>query len=290
MASTVVTSVAAPSSVLLLRPLLGGRSRAAGLRPQAEARLQAKAKAKLLGSRQSCNSRHVATTATARGSGSAAVADKEADADRELKEGIAGFYDASSGVWEDMWGEHMHHGYYEGGVRGPATNDRQAQIEMIERALAFARIDDGPQPRSILDAGCGIGGSARYLARRFESCERAVGITLSPVQAARARAITAKGGLADRPFEDASFDFVYSMESGEHMPDKRKDIRTTDWSKEVSPFWPAVIKSALTPQGFIGLLRSGWTTIRGALVMALMVQGYQRGLIKFAVITARKPQ
>ncbi|KAJ1636929.1 hypothetical protein T492DRAFT_860821 [Pavlovales sp. CCMP2436] len=30
----------------------------------------------------------------------------------DLKSGIAGFYDASSGLWEGIWGEHMHHGYY----------------------------------------------------------------------------------------------------------------------------------------------------------------------------------
>jgi tocopherol O-methyltransferase len=30
----------------------------------------------------------------------------------DLKTGIAGFYDASSGLWEGIWGEHMHHGYY----------------------------------------------------------------------------------------------------------------------------------------------------------------------------------
>jgi hypothetical protein len=28
----------------------------------------------------------------------------------DLKEGIAHFYDESSALWEDMWGEHMHHG------------------------------------------------------------------------------------------------------------------------------------------------------------------------------------
>jgi hypothetical protein len=27
-----------------------------------------------------------------------------------LNEGIASFYDESSGLWEDQWGEHMHHG------------------------------------------------------------------------------------------------------------------------------------------------------------------------------------
>jgi hypothetical protein len=29
---------------------------------------------------------------------------------KELKEGIAAFYDESSSLWEDVWGEHMHHG------------------------------------------------------------------------------------------------------------------------------------------------------------------------------------
>jgi hypothetical protein len=29
----------------------------------------------------------------------------------ELKLGIAGFYDRSSKLWENVWGEHMHHGY-----------------------------------------------------------------------------------------------------------------------------------------------------------------------------------
>lgn len=28
----------------------------------------------------------------------------------DLKKGIASFYDESSGLWEDMWGAHMHHG------------------------------------------------------------------------------------------------------------------------------------------------------------------------------------
>jgi hypothetical protein len=31
-----------------------------------------------------------------------------------LKQGIANFYNESSGLWESVWGEHMHHG--KGGV------------------------------------------------------------------------------------------------------------------------------------------------------------------------------
>lgn len=35
----------------------------------------------------------------------------------DLKQGIASFYDESSGLWEDMWGEHMHHGEADDTIR-----------------------------------------------------------------------------------------------------------------------------------------------------------------------------
>jgi hypothetical protein len=41
-----------------------------------------------------------------------------------------------------------------------------------------------------------------------------------------------------------------------------QDIRTADWSDAVSPFWQAVIQSALSAKGVSGLLRAGWTTIK----------------------------
>ncbi|MGB8689203.1 MAG: SAM-dependent methyltransferase, partial [Microcoleus sp.] len=51
-----------------------------------------------------------------------------------LYQQIQQFYDASSGLWEQVWGEHMHHGYY-----GPDGNlkkeRRQAQIDLIEELL-----------------------------------------------------------------------------------------------------------------------------------------------------------
>ena len=43
---------------------------------------------------------------------------------------IQEFYDASSSLWEQIWGEHMHHGYY--GVDGKQVKERrQAQIDLI---------------------------------------------------------------------------------------------------------------------------------------------------------------
>lgn len=279
---------------------------------------------------------------------------------QELNEGIANFYDESSGLWEDMWGEHMHHGYYE---KGETVSNQQAQINMISNALDWAGIT---QVTNMVDVGCGIGGSSRYIAKRFGSSGK--GITLSPVQAARANALTAEAGLADRvsfqvadalqqPFAAGEFDLAWSLESGEHMPDKERfvgelvrvtapggrvliitwchrvlqpnedalepheqalldriceayylpkwcsiadyerimkdngmqDIKTADWSEMVSPFWGAVIKSALSTAGVSGLFKAGWTTIKGALVMPLMARGLAKGTIKFNCITATKP-
>jgi len=158
-----------------------------------------------------------------------------------LNQQIRDFYDASSGLWEQVWGEHMHHGYY-----GPDGTDRkqrrQAQIDLIEELLAWANIQ---QPQRILDVGCGIGGSTLYLAEKFGAY--ATGITLSPVQADRAKARARAANLAvfaspkpiiappavqfqvadalAMPFADESFDFVWSLESGEHMPDKTQFLQ-----------------------------------------------------------------
>lgn len=62
----------------------------------------------------------------------------------ELYDGIANFYDESSGVWEEVWGEHMHHGYYDDEIVAAATkgdpDHRRAQIKMIEKSLAYAGV------------------------------------------------------------------------------------------------------------------------------------------------------
>lgn len=142
-----------------------------------------------------------------------------------LYQRIQQFYDASSKLWEETWGEHMHHGYYgKGGTY--RLNRRQAQIDLIEELLYWAKVSSA---RNILDVGCGIGGSTLYLARKFDAT--ACGISLSPVQVSRAKERAKVFGLEDKvrfeladalnmPFADNSFDLVWSLESGEHMPDK----------------------------------------------------------------------
>jgi tocopherol O-methyltransferase len=87
-----------------------------------------------------------------------------------------------------------------------------------------------PHGSTVLDIGCGVGGSALWLADRY-GCH-VTGMTISPVQAgmptrkAKARGL---GGSVRFDVNDAnlwqqeppSFDVVWIMESSEHFPDKK---------------------------------------------------------------------
>ncbi|KAF5190267.1 Tocopherol o-methyltransferase protein [Thalictrum thalictroides] len=153
-----------------------------------------------------------------------------------LQKGIAEFYDESSGIWEDIWGDHMHHGFYDPDVQASISDHRSAQIRMIEQSLSFAGLNNDKSlkiPKTIVDVGCGIGGSSRYLTRKYGA--KCQGITLSPIQAQRAQELANAQGLGEnvsfqvadalqQPFPDGQFDLVWSMESGEHMPDKAKFV------------------------------------------------------------------
>lgn len=68
------------------------------------------------------------------------------------------------------------------------------------------------------------------------------------------------------------------------------DIRREDWSYIIAPFWKAVIKSSLNLKSVWGLLRSGFSTQRGAYAMFLMLKGFNKGLIKFGLITCKKAE
>jgi len=147
----------------------------------------------------------------------------------KLNQRIAQFYDQSTDLWLDMWGEHMHHGYYP--PDGSVSDHQAAQTELIERVLNWGKIE---HPQRILDAGCGVGGSARYLAHKYNA--EVLGVNLSPVQVERARSLTQKAGLAEGvrfqqrdllslTGEDGPFDLIWSMENAEHIGPKREMLQ-----------------------------------------------------------------
>eukprot|EP01033_Poteriospumella_lacustris_P011533 gene11533-8216_t len=153
-------------------------------------------------------------------------------------------YDAwsSEGILEHYWGEHIHLGYYGDKERNshdllpPPKNFIQAKFDFVDEMLKFSEFDASPaKPIQVLDVGCGIGGTSRYLAKKFGSTNAKVtGITLSPVQAKRAAELAAQQNVVNAEFRvmdalnmtfpDNSFDLVWACESGEHMPDKKKYV------------------------------------------------------------------
>ena len=136
-------------------------------------------------------------------------------------EHIREHYDRLSGLYRLFWGEHLHHGYWDGD-QSPA----QAQIRLMERLAETAEVPSGSR---VLDIGCGLGGSAFWLAKKF-GC-RVTGLTISPVQARVATKRARANGLSEQVNfevrdanewipEPESVDLVWVMESSEHFRDK----------------------------------------------------------------------
>jgi tocopherol O-methyltransferase len=67
-------------------------------------------------------------------------------------------------------GEHIHHGYF----LEPTDTKEKAQIQLIELLLERSKV---PAGSTVLDVGCGIGGTSRYLAKEY-GCH-ITGVTIS---------------------------------------------------------------------------------------------------------------
>ncbi|UWQ19242.1 class I SAM-dependent methyltransferase [Jannaschia sp. M317] len=102
-------------------------------------------------------------------------------------------------------------------------------LEATEALLADLFI--GPATR-VLDAGCGIGGAARFIAGRYGA--QVTGLDLTPDFVATARSLTAltgqqvtfvEGSALDMPFADDSFDLVTLLHVGMNLPDKPRFFR-----------------------------------------------------------------
>lgn len=139
---------------------------------------------------------------------------------------VADSYDqwTEDGILEFYWGEHIHLGYY--GAPPQSKDFIQAKIDFVHEMVRWGGLDQLPAGTTVLDVGCGIGGSSRILARDYGFS--VTGITISPQQVKRARELTpaeinAQFQVDDAmalSFPDASFDVVWSVEAGPHMPDK----------------------------------------------------------------------
>jgi tocopherol O-methyltransferase len=131
-------------------------------------------------------------------------------------------YDRLSFLYKLLWGEHLHHGYWEDN-----ESVERAQVRLMERLAEKAKVPHGAQ---VLDIGCGLGGSAFWLADQYDCT--ATGLTISPVQAKMARKKAKRRGQSNQLqflVSDANFwqpkpesaDVIWIIESSEHFRNKR---------------------------------------------------------------------
>jgi len=168
-------------------------------------------------------------------------------------EDVEKFY--SEWKWENIgeyyWEDHVHLGYWENpeNETWDLATMRKNKMKVVEKMLEFGlagasdalkqRIASASpkQPLQILDLGCGIGGSARWLAQHFGTDRvNVTGITITHYQVTRGNNLTAQKGVKNvklvwgdildmertAGLHDKSFDIIWSLESEHHISEKVK--------------------------------------------------------------------
>lgn len=139
---------------------------------------------------------------------------------------VATSYDewTQDGILEFYWGEHIHLGHY--GLPPHKKDFLQAKADFVHEMVKWGGLDKLPSGTTVLDVGCGIGGSSRILAKDYGFS--VTGITISPQQVQRATELTSPDidakfqvdNALSLSFPDNSFDVVWTVEAGPHMEDK----------------------------------------------------------------------
>lgn len=141
------------------------------------------------------------------------------------------YYDDFSNVYE----KHRHHGYHQ-------------MIDDLEISILKPYVTN----RKVLEAGCGTG---LILQRVAEIADEAVGIDLSPGMLAHARNRGLKcveGDLCKIPFDDNSFDTVYSFKVLPHVMKIKAAIK--EMSRVLKPGGYLVLEF-YNPYSFRGIIK-----------------------------------
>ncbi len=144
------------------------------------------------------------------------------------REAIERHYDETQILYSLFWpNDALHYGIWEEGTRTLAEAvDNNSRLS--------AQLLNANERSRLLDAGCGIGGTCRFIARHFGSYIH--GITLSETQLIKANKRAEREYLSDRvsfskqdftqtSFPDSTFDGVYGIESVCHAIDKERFVR-----------------------------------------------------------------
>ncbi|KAL5713927.1 24-methylenesterol C-methyltransferase [Ranunculus cassubicifolius] len=129
------------------------------------------------------------------------------------------FYNLVTDIYEWGWGQSFH---FSPAIKGKSNKEATRIHE--ERVVDLLEVGAG---NKILDAGCGVGGPMRAIAAYSKA--NVVGITINEYQVKRAKIHNKKAGLdslcevvcgnfLEMPFNDNTFDGVYSIEATCHAP------------------------------------------------------------------------
>jgi tocopherol O-methyltransferase len=137
---------------------------------------------------------------------------------------IGKFYDLGSPLYLQVYGSHIHDGFY---ITGKETK-QEAQENLTSLLVEKAGIKNGAK---ILDVGCGVGGSSIWMAENLGAAT--IGITISPVQVEIARNLATEKNVnskfllmnAEEMQFDGTFDIVWLVAAATHFLDQEKFIK-----------------------------------------------------------------
>lgn len=143
---------------------------------------------------------------------------------------ISDYYDQTLNHYQNWWrldrNLSVHYGIWD-------NNTRNFQDSLQNTNRYLANIAEIKQGEKILDAGCGVGGSAFFLHDNFNN--HVEGITLSEKQYEYAKSIKIKRKIhninfsiqdyCNTNFNSESFDVIWAIESITSAPDKQKFAR-----------------------------------------------------------------
>ncbi|KAK4104679.1 S-adenosyl-L-methionine-dependent methyltransferase [Parathielavia hyrcaniae] len=161
-----------------------------------------------------------------------------------LKDRIKLHYDLASDYYLNLWGEHIHHGYWPTAASKATDTKETAQLNLIRLLLSISALskefypagdDDGttttttttttvtPTPTAsepplrVLDVGCGVGGTSRHLASTLGAS--VTGITISGKQVQIARRLSKAASSSPSSSSEAGTGTSSNLEKGEHQGD-----------------------------------------------------------------------
>ena len=139
---------------------------------------------------------------------------------QETPETVASHYNDLDPFYREIWGLHVHHGYWQTGEE----SSEEATIALIEHLFQGLNLNAKSQ---ICDIGCGYGETSRYLAKKYGSDVTGLSVSREQLEIAKSLGENPSVHLLHRDWMKNDlpsdfFDLAFSIESSEHMPDLRK--------------------------------------------------------------------